>query len=460
MMAIMDEILFHNEEDANRFITRCIWGLVVISALVNILVHMGIFDLDVSWTNYLSLVGVVGTVIPTLLVGVLHINKPYIKYIILADMMIINTVFIAYLCLYPLLLIMVPLILACHYYSLRYLIMVYAATIVYFTVGMYVGFVNTIGEFKYLKYQYTDPTGLEYFTKSYYIPAIMILTLALPVCITLVQRSKQMMVKQAKDFSEKQAIAGKLMLANMIQDSVLPKIFPKEPECVEFESYAAMHPAKEVGGDFYDLYFVDETHFAVIVADVSGKGVPAAMFMMIAKALLKDKVANGMEISEAFEKVNEQLYGNNEAEMFITAWMGILDVKTGEMEFVNAGHNPPFIKKKDGEFQMLKDRSGFVLAGMDNLKYKPLKLQMEPQDVLFLYTDGITEAINTSKEEYGEKRLKKLLDDNATVECKELLAKVNDSVAAFVGEEPQFDDMTMLALRFQKYKEEGSDGTI
>ena len=186
-------------------------------------------------------------------------------------------------------------------------------------------------------------------------------------------------------------IDKELEYAKQIQTSALPNEFPIEEE---FEVYADMIPAKEVGGDFYDFYKLDEKHFAFLVADVSGKGIPAAMFMMSAKTIIKDLAERGLSVEEIFTLANEKLCENNESGMFVTAWMGILDVTTGNVQFANAGHNPPVLKRADGSFEYLKTRAGFVLAGMEGIRYRSGELTLCPGDRLFLYTDGVPEATN------------------------------------------------------------------
>ncbi len=247
--------------------------------------------------------------------------------------------------------------------------------------------------------------------------------------------------------AEKERIGAELNVAAHIQASMLPCIFPPYPDRPEFDIYAAMRPAKEVGGDFYDFFLVDENHLAVVIADVSGKGVPAALFMVIAKTLIKNHAQNKESPGDVFTGVNAQLCENNEECMFVTAWMGVLDIAGGEFLYVNAGHNPPLLKRKDGGFAYLKTRPGFVLAGMEGIKYRHNKLCLCPGDILYLYTDGVTEATDSRQELYGEERLNSVLNRSADLPLDELLQAVKNDIDGFVGEAPQFDDITMLALK-------------
>lgn len=242
---------------------------------------------------------------------------------------------------------------------------------------------------------------------------------------------------------------AELSVAANIQQSMLPCIFPAFPERAEFDIYATMTPAKEVGGDFYDFFLVDEDHLAMVMADVSGKGVPAALFMMISKTLIKNAAQSGLSPKEALEKVNDQLCENNEAGLFVTVWLGILEISTGKMKCVNAGHEYPAIKRRGESFSLLQDRHGFVLAGMEGAKYREYELELAGGDSLFVYTDGVAEATNANQELYGTARMVEALNRKKDISCKELLGLIHQDVDAFVGEASQFDDITMLCLEYK-----------
>lgn len=246
-------------------------------------------------------------------------------------------------------------------------------------------------------------------------------------------------------------IDAELQYAQSIQMSALPHIEPGFVGKKEYDLNAAMFTAKEVGGDFYDFYYVDETHLVLTIADVSGKGIPAALFMMTAKTMLRNMAESGMSIENAMTNANSRLCENNDANMFVTTWSAIVDLETGHINFANAGHNPPVIKKKDGKFEYVKCKAGFVLAGMDGIKYKLQELDIEPGDVIYLYTDGVTEATDANSELYGEDRLLTILNEiyNDEISMDELCKGVKADVDKFVGEAPQFDDITMVAFRFK-----------
>lgn len=249
--------------------------------------------------------------------------------------------------------------------------------------------------------------------------------------------------------AEKERIGAELDVAAKIQSSMLPCVFPAFPDRNEFDIYATMDPAKEVGGDFYDFFMVDADHLAFVVADVSGKGVPAALFMVIGKTLIKDHTGLHDDLGEVFTEVNNILCASNSEEMFITAFEGVLNLKTGELRYVNAGHEIPFLCRKGGVFEPFKVRAGFVLAGMQGIRYRAGSIQLEPGDKVFQYSDGIPEAINSEKAPYGMKRLESVLAKNSEKAPSELLPLVKADVDAFVGDADQFDDITMLCIEFK-----------
>jgi sigma-B regulation protein RsbU (phosphoserine phosphatase) len=249
--------------------------------------------------------------------------------------------------------------------------------------------------------------------------------------------------------AEKERIGAELSVATNIQASMLPCIFPPFPGRDEFDIFASMNPAKEVGGDFYDFFLVDEDHLGLVMADVSGKGVPAALFMVISKTLLKNRAMLGVSPKEILESVNNQLCENNEAEMFVTVWLGIYEISTGKLVAANAGHEYPAICRADGEFELYKDRHGFVLAGMENVKYREYEIELNVGDTLLVYTDGVPEATNKAEELYGTERMLESLNKNPGRMPAELLPALKEDIDLFVGEAPQFDDVTMMALKIK-----------
>lgn len=255
----------------------------------------------------------------------------------------------------------------------------------------------------------------------------------------------------AKVTAEKERIGAELNVATQIQASMMPNIFPHFADQPAFEIAAFMQPAKEVGGDFYDFFLVDENHLAIVMADVSGKGVPAALFMVIGKTLIKDHTQPGRDLGEVFSEVNNILCESNSENLFITAFVGVLDLTTGEFPYVNAGHELPFICH-EGSFEAHRIEPGFVLAGLEDMRYQAGCFMLAEGDKLFQYTDGVTEATNAGNHLYGMQRLYDILNRNSDGSPEEILRAVKKDIDEFVGDAPQFDDITMLCLTFKKKK--------
>ena len=245
---------------------------------------------------------------------------------------------------------------------------------------------------------------------------------------------------------EKERIGTELELARKIQADMLPNIYPAFPDRPEFDIYATMDPAKEVGGDFYDFFLIDQDHLGIVMADVSGKGVPAALFMMMSKILIKNFAQMNSSPAEVLEKTNATICQNNDEEMFVTAWFGVLEISTGKIIAANAGHEYPVLRTAAGNYELLKDRHGFVLGGMDGVHYRDYELTLEKGATLYLYTDGVPEATNTEQQMYGTDRLLEVMNRNLEDGPVQLLEAIRTSVDEFVGEAEQFDDMTMLAI--------------
>lgn len=259
---------------------------------------------------------------------------------------------------------------------------------------------------------------------------------------------KEHVEKLMKITAERERIGAELDLARTIQASSLPSVFPPFPERSEFELYATMHPAKEVGGDFYDFFMIDDSHLGLVIADVSGKGVGAALFMMISKVLINNQLAYSLSPAKILEGVNKRLCKDNEAEMFVTVWLGVLDINTGLLTAANAGHEYPAIRKANGDFELYKDKHGFVLGGMDMARYKEYELQLEKGDMLYVYTDGVAEATNAENELYGTERMLQALNASKDKDIEQLLKAVRTDIDEFVKDAPQFDDITMLGFKY------------
>ncbi len=250
--------------------------------------------------------------------------------------------------------------------------------------------------------------------------------------------------------AEKGRIGAELSVAKHIQASMLPCIFPPYPDRGEFELYASMDPAKEVGGDFYDFFLIDHDHLGIVIADVSGKGVPAALFMVIAKTLIKNRALSGERVDEVFTHANNQLCEGNAEDMFVTAWIGIIELSTGHMQWCDAGHEIPYLIHGDGSIEkIMPERKKLPLAAIEDTGYVSNELDLNRGDMIFLYTDGVPEACDMNDELYGIRRLEQALSSEYRADPETLLKAIRSDVDGFVGEAPQFDDLTMLCIQYR-----------
>ncbi len=253
-----------------------------------------------------------------------------------------------------------------------------------------------------------------------------------------------------KATADRERVDAELAIAARIQADLLPNVFPPFPDRDEFDLSAAMLPAKEVGGDFYDFFMIDDDHLALLIADVSDKGVPAAMFMVVAKTLIKNVILSGLSPKDALYEVNNQLCESTNTGMFVTMWLGILTISDGMMICANAGHEYPAIGRKNGGFTLFYDNHGFVLAGMKDMKYQEYEISLDVGDTLFVYTDGVAEAINADNEQFGTDRIIAALNSETPASCREEITRVFTAIERFEGDAPQYDDITMLCLRIRK----------
>jgi sigma-B regulation protein RsbU (phosphoserine phosphatase) len=249
--------------------------------------------------------------------------------------------------------------------------------------------------------------------------------------------------------AENKRIETELSLASRIQENSVPNDFPVFPDRSEFDIYASMTPAKEVGGDFYNFYFVDDDHLAIVIGDVSGKGIPAALFMMVTNILISERARSGGSPAEILTYVNDDLCAHNKADMFVTVWLGILELSTGRLVSTNAGHEYPAIYKKNKGFKELRSKHSFVVGGMEGIKYKDEEMVLKKGDKIFLYTDGVPEATDANDELFGVDRMIEALNECEAESCEQILTYVRGKVDEFVGEAPQFDDLTMLCIEYR-----------
>lgn len=277
------------------------------------------------------------------------------------------------------------------------------------------------------------------FIKKPFIPDVLVLRVRHTIDLVRLQHDLE---------QENERIRSELAMASRIQSAMLPGIFPAFPERKEFDIYASMDPVRGVGGDFFDFFFIDRDHLCLLIADVSGKGIPAALFMMASKIILADNAKSGKSPAQILQDTNEAICANNPEEMFVTVWLGILDISTGLLTTANAGHEYPALMHADGQFELFRDRHGLVVGGMPGVKYHEHSLQMYPGSKLFVYTDGVPEATDAENALFGTTRMLEALNTHANESPKQILHGVRQAVNEFVSDMEQFDDLTMMCLEY------------
>lgn len=448
----INPIFLENEREANRYSCRCLQVMALIAALAWVLNLLDVFIVPPLVMNVGMPVCIFSFLLPTMLRPRMQQLGGRFQYLIMGCCILGITVLSIAIPKHTVLAWIAPVLLSCHYYSRKLTASALAASVVCLNAagiaGLFVGEgdPNLIEAF-HMEEAVITPEIFREAVLFFLLPRSAILVGMSFVCMTVAKRTRSLLEKQAADSSARQRIETELNVATQIQADMLPSIFPAFPERPEFDIYASMTPAKEVGGDFYDFFLVDDDHLAMVIADVSGKGVPAALFMVIAKTLLKNAVQTGLSPKNALEKVNNQLCENNEAEMFVTVWLGVYQISTGKLIAANAGHEYPAIRRANGQFELFTDRHGFVVAGMENARYREYELVIGVGDTLFVYTDGVTEATNGANTLYGTDRMLAALNQDCSLGPEGLLHQVKADIDCFVGTAPQFDDITMLSLQ-------------
>ena len=466
---LIKELFHQNEIQANKLVMLTMILLSAGFVIAWVLNMVGVFVLDKFSFTIFVVIAAVCFGIAVLANQKYQGDHPKTKFYLMGTLIVVCAMFDALLSYNIALFIVFPLILSLRYYSEKYTVWIAVITAIAFIISAAVGswfqlgildlnFVDVANDtlIPYGKdlYNSIETSGGFVQTKYFFfymsqalVPKLLQYAVFSAIAFLIAKCGKEMVIKQAEISANASRIESELSVARTIQANMLPTTFPDREE---FDVFASMNPAKEVGGDFYDFFMVDERHVAVVVADVSGKGVPAALFMAIAKALIKDHTEPEASLDQTFNKVNNLLCESNSEGLFVTAFEGVLDLVTGEFIFVNAGHEMPYICRKGEKFEPHKLHPGFVLAGMEDMRYKIFSVAFEPGDKLFQYTDGVTEATNAENELYGQDRLTATLEKYSSKNPVELLPLVRADIDAFVGDAPQFDDITMMCLEYKK----------
>ena len=283
----------------------------------------------------------------------------------------------------------------------------------------------------------------------YILTGLLIVLMTVAAVLVIYKARMKKIRKKHEEEIEKELRVAELNTAIRIQNDMIPSEFPAFPDRAEFDIYAKMDPAKEVGGDFYDFFMIDDDHLCMMIADVSGKGIPAALFMMRSSIILRDFAMLSLSPADILTRANKAVCEKNKTKMFLTVWLGVLEISTGKLTAANAGHSYPALMKPDGRFELYKEKHGMVVGMMNMSKYKEYELMLEPGTKLFQYTDGVNEATNAENKLFGTDRMLEALNEDTSASPEQLLTNVRKAVDGFVMDAEQFDDLTMLCLEYK-----------
>ncbi len=455
------DIFQENELRANSYSATSSMAAAILAVIMWGLNLAGFFIVNQQTMNYSMPFGIFFLVLPTILVRCLHCKGGWVKYVVLLCFLTGVTVLAMALTTQLILAWTCPILISCHYYSPRLTRFTLWGVIVFMFIAVYSGLFLGVWDANMMRSSVQVDgipqrtayildlvaSGDDLFQRVfnfYYFPRAAICVIIYFIGRTLSQRTHGLLAQQQKNQEERQRIDTELSVATNIQAAMLPNVFPKHDQ---FDLYATMTPSKEVGGDFYDFFPVDDDHMALVIADVAGKGVPAALFMMVVKTLLKSRITGTKTPAEVLEEANEELCDGDKSDMFVTVWLGIYEISTGKLIAASAGHEFPFLRQGSEGYQMFRDPHGFVLGGMAGMPYKNYELQLMPGEALYVYTDGVAEASDPQNNQFGLERMTQSLNAHSDQNLVEFLADIKADVDAFAGDAPQFDDITMLALR-------------
>lgn len=458
-----------NEKAANKLAAVVVIDCAVILLLTTILDIVGIFTVPTATMTTLAIEGFLELATMFVLYLIFKKKNPrWLKYVMLFGLTLFCVSLYSVLNHNIILVMAIPVILSARYCSKGLTTMTAALNIVGFAFAALAAAFHGIVDLNLLPKlaegtQLTIKESLRATLVSYFgdhslfvrgalvdgfLPRLLVYCIIAMVAVLIAKHGSQMVLDQNKIARAAATAKVELETATQIQNGMVPSIFPAYPERNEFDIYASMDTAKEVGGDFYDFFLIDDDHLGMVMADVSGKGVPAALFMMASKILINDRTLMGGTPAEILQFVNHQICSNNQAEMFVTVWLGILEISTGKVIAANAGHEYPAIYRAGKGFELYKDKHGFVIGGMDGVRYKNYEFTLDKGDAIYLYTDGVTEATNAKGELFSVERMLNALNTSPESSTEELLNTIKTRINQFVADAPQFDDITMMCIRY------------
>ena len=465
------DTLWNNEVIANKFVARILIYTAVIAAIILGLSVANVFTIDTDVMMNNLAIAMAGLLAPAALCIYLKGERRWLKVLLMLAYVVVLAQLHMVLGHNIVLCLVFPVILSVRYCSWPLTTLVSVLTVITYVIVSYYGITHGITRMDLNMVEMPSGTILNFrgfsdlrsavdpalvdnnqlfahFMQHSFLPKLILFTMIATVCALVAENGRKAILAQKKETEKTQRLATELSLASDIQANVLPSIFPVFPERTEFELHASMTPAKEVGGDFYDFFFVDDDHIALVMADVSGKGVPAALFMMVSRTLIKNRTLMGGTPSEILYDVNNQLCEGNVASLFVTVWLGIVEISTGKGISANAGHDHPAMRRKNGEYELDIYKHSLAVAAMDGLMFKDHEFVLEPGDSLFVYTDGVPEATNSLNELLGTDRMLEALNKDPDAMPEQILNNVMEGINDFVKGEEHFDDITMLSLKY------------
>ena len=443
-----EQIFLENETSANILVERSLFVSACVLLVLWLLNMVGVLAVRQQYVLQIFLAGIIEFLIPAIICHIFHGKRKWIKYMLLAGVVISCAYLDSVLTFSAPLLIIFPVLFSCRYYSCAFTILASALTSFAFLLSSYCGATFNFGN-PDMNFAANDKQ--EYIrnvmTQSFF-PKWVVFLVVTALCYEIARCGRELVLKQDIVSKKNARVDAELEMASRIQAQALPTStgLPGNPYR-EIDLAAKMVPAKVVGGDFYDFFYPDPTHLAIIIADVADKGIAASLYMMMSKTFLDTHLSVSLSPSAVLEEVNKQLHERSPKGMFVTVWLGVLDLRTGEMATSNAGHEYPVIKRKDGAFELIKDKHGFVLGGLKNTRFKEQIMQLNEGDILLVYTDGVPEATNKDGQMYGLDRMLDSLNGYTPSSMSDLVNHLKSDIDQFAKGVSQFDDTTIMALR-------------
>ena len=452
---ITDEVFWKNEVDANIMLAKILVFSAFVLLLTQALNYVGVYKIPSIYLNVVVIQGLFELLIPAALCFYFKGQKRWLKWLMLIMLTFVYARVYTAISYRTAILMVLPVLLSCRYYSRRLTEIVSVTTTIVFLLAAI--FSKSLGSVD-MNNVYTASSSevvvdVKIILLRSFLPSYILFWIAAIASYNIAFKGRNMILEQNEISQNQSRVETELTMAKQIQERALPLI-PDLPKHDEYDLAASMTTAKEVGGDFYDFVPIDKTHLAIVIADVSGKGVPAALFMMVSKILLQSRIVQGGSPAQILADVNNTLCEKNMEDMFVTVWLGIIDLTNGHVVTANAGHEYPIICHKDQNFEIFKDKHGLVLGGFPDFNYKECEFDLEPGATLYLYTDGVPEANNADGEMFSMERTVEMLNESKNKSMDGLVQFMKSKIDEYANGTEQFDDITMVAFHMNKYAEQ------